>query len=155
MSEIEIGGKGYPYEQQAFALPPVDLLAWLSKRDSFPKVFWKERDGSAAYAAAGSLLSFDAVPDLSRCTVDLRFYGGMRFDTERERDGLWEAFPDKKFWLPRWEIVQKGEQTTLIVRNTPGIELFSYEKMGWEKRRFFERKRACVLRHGKPVLRRC
>ena len=119
-------GKTYAFWQRVVELPHIDLPQWLSVQEIFPKVFWKERNASVTHAALGALFSFDEVPDLPASELDVRIYGGLRFEKGTRKDNSWDGFPDKKFWLPQFEIVQSGKSTRLLIRG--GVEGESEEE---------------------------
>ena len=85
-------------------------ISWIASQDIYPKVYWKDKDTKTIHIGLGSLLSYSDIPQIRQGeNVDLRFFGGMHFP-----GSPWETIPSTQFWLPRFEIIQTSEKTTLI-----------------------------------------
>jgi menaquinone-specific isochorismate synthase len=96
-----INGKNYSLDLKKITRGKIDPLSWLHSQPLYPKVFWKEKHEDTIRAAVGSTLLFSEVPSIS--DPDIRFYGGMRFDS-RAKSSVWQSFPSSSFWLPQIEL---------------------------------------------------
>lgn len=114
MSHLEVNGVFYPLVQRRFLFPSFDLISWISEQVIYPKVFWKDRESFVTRVALGSLLDWDHLPSFTS-TEDVRLYGGIPFDPERKKEGIWEGFEKERFWLPQCELVQRESGTELIL----------------------------------------
>lgn len=94
-----------------------DPFTWLSEQKGPDRIVWQARHHNKIRAMCGvaASLSGDEIPDpeylareinnfLSRPGDDMRFFGGMRFDPDREPDDVWKAFGGYRFVLPRFEL---------------------------------------------------
>ncbi len=101
---------------------PQDILDWLTGQDSEPLLFWSDREGAfqvGGVGAADSLslfaLDYDLLfqylcEHLSASPKNVRYYGGICFDPENIDQG-WNDFGCIRFWLPRFELLQRGRQS--------------------------------------------
>lgn len=95
-------------------IDPVDPLIWLESQSLFPKIYWKERSGKTTYAAVGSVLELNEIPDFTKDEYsNLRFFGGMSFFSKNS-DRIWNNFPDYKFILPEFVLKITQDETLLI-----------------------------------------
>jgi len=94
---------------------PFDLLAWLKGREELPKLFWHGRDGTEV-AACGSALMLHSPPHFdSDNDSPAHFWGGHAFfPNKAPKDDVWSGFPRCAFFIPKLEIIRKGNTTTLI-----------------------------------------
>ena len=106
-----------------------DLFGWLREQQVWPKLYWSGRDDGrevAAFGAADAIVDdIQAAPDsqdnmrkrfsalLTSEDPQVRYYGGMRFDTERGTDEEWAAFGAYSFVLPRFELRVEAGETVL------------------------------------------
>lgn len=98
----------------------IDLPAWLSAQDHFPKMYWKCRKTGVEKALLGSCLEFSTVPRLPKDSP-LTLYGALSFPGN-SLDKEWEDFPSPFFFLPLVEIEQSKNQT-ILKRRGPEIKL--------------------------------
>ena len=89
---------------------------WLAHQRVFPRVYFSNQDKSLRVAGVGAaqrISSAAAFNDaewtamnraISGASPRLRFYGGMRFDSEAEQRSEWAAFGGSFFVLPLWEL---------------------------------------------------
>jgi menaquinone-specific isochorismate synthase len=102
-------------------------LRWLRAQRLTPKLYWSGREGGAAVAAVGAADSHEGeawedapalwkrlAPLLASGEPGVRYYGGLRFDPGREPDAEWASFGAYRFVLPRFELVARGGETTLV-----------------------------------------
>ena len=108
----------------------ISPLNWLSAQENEQKIYWGDRDNLFESAAIGECASFEIenlderhqlvgkIEKLLRQSSDnIRFYGGMRFPSERESGANseeWQAFGAAKFVLPRFELVHEAGQTLFV-----------------------------------------
>lgn len=94
---------------------PFDLLAWLKSRDELPKVFWHGRDG-VEVAACGSVLTLQSPPHFdSDNDSPAHFWGGHSFfPSSAPKDAVWRGFPSCAFFIPKIELIRKGDTTTVV-----------------------------------------
>ncbi len=105
---------------------PVEPLLWLCAQRPATGLYWADRQKNIKVAGVG-------VADIVRCHETVHFkniferlrryhsasdtkvayYGGFRFDSERKPDEIWNAFGECTFVLPRFELVQRQNQTIL------------------------------------------
>lgn len=117
MHILKVDGRSYPLDQFKIELSSLNMIAWLAKQPTYPKVFWKEKETGTARAAIGNLLSFPHAPNLPLSnTADVRLYGGMRFEPKRKNDETWRGFPETCFWLPQVEVTQSEGKTEAIIQ---------------------------------------
>jgi len=87
------------------------------------RLYWRGRhdDDRVAMCGVARVLSGDNRPDFSelarevnefleRPGADARFYGGMKFDLDRNSTDDWFGFPTWRFVLPRFELHRRGER---------------------------------------------
>ncbi|UCG61594.1 MAG: bifunctional demethylmenaquinone methyltransferase/2-methoxy-6-polyprenyl-1,4-benzoquinol methylase UbiE [Candidatus Zixiibacteriota bacterium] len=103
-------------------IPRRDPLIWLSQQRIQEITFWLDREGGFESAGVGMADCFDTTrePSLANtlaaidsiCAgsdVDVRYYGGSRFDVAGTAHSEWEEFGRHRFVLPRWEVVRTNE----------------------------------------------
>jgi menaquinone-specific isochorismate synthase len=109
-----------PVLRFAIPLKSVDLLAWLQRQSTGPKLYWfdKKDDLEVAAVGAADIVSGHELSDYTQiiqrilkhssdsCTK-CRYYGGFSFYKNTAIKGEWEAFGAYQFVLPRFEIVKK------------------------------------------------
>ncbi len=121
MSPFIINGRSYLLDRLYQELPAIDLISWLETQPLYPKVFWKERDSQITRAAVGNLLLFPEVPHFSELnSFDVRLYGGIRFNDNRQNEETWRGFPKTCFWLPHIEVTQENDQTQALIYSLNG-----------------------------------
>lgn len=104
----------------------VDLLAWLRLQGNMSRGYWAGRDGEFTIAGRGTadVLTAEAETDYEelftklRAAIagvhpNLRYYGGMRFNPRSPADDQWKPFGAYRFVLPRFEVLNRGQQTYL------------------------------------------
>ena len=104
----------------------IDPLVWLGMQSDSERMYWRGRhaDDRVAMFGVAKVMSGDSRPEypdlarevddfLERPGADLRLYGGMRFDLDRNADHDWYGFPAWRFVLPRFEMHQRGKHTLL------------------------------------------
>ena len=104
----------------------MDPLVWLGMQSDSERMYWRGRhaDDRVAMFGVAKVMSGDSRPEypdlarevddfLERPGADLRLYGGMRFDLDRNADHDWYGFPAWRFVLPRFEMHQRGKHTLL------------------------------------------
>ncbi|WP_456429521.1 isochorismate synthase [Rhodocaloribacter sp.] len=102
-------------------IAPVDPFDWLHARKETEKMYWAGRRDGMAVAAAGvadvcageagpvyAPLAAHLAPMLETAPDGARYFGGIRFDTERPVDDDWRSFGAYRFVLPRFELVKRG-----------------------------------------------
>lgn len=95
----------------------LEPLAWLRAQGAGRRFYWSGREDGLEVATTGvaDLQESDAPegpaalqkrisPLLSSGGRRLRYYGGLRFDPERESAGEWAGFGAYRFVLPRFEV---------------------------------------------------
>jgi menaquinone-specific isochorismate synthase len=107
----------------AVPVGPVEPFRWLRGQSILPKLYWSGREDGLEVAAVGvadlqesdtlegaDVLQKRLAPLLASGDPQLRYYGGLRFDTLREPDIEWASFGTYRFVLPRFELhVESGE----------------------------------------------
>ncbi len=94
-------------------IPSISLLGWLKSQTLKSKFFWIPRNSSYSIAAAGkafSIKSLECVPK------GVTLYGGRAFDNDNEKSNHskeWQPFPQEEYFLPRFEIEERGGVYTL------------------------------------------
>ncbi len=107
-------------------IAPVDPFDWLHARKETEKMYWSGRRDGTAVAAAGvadvcageagpvyAPLAAHLAPILETAPDGVRYFGGIRFDTERPVDDDWRSFGAYRFVLPRFELVKRGGEHDL------------------------------------------
>ena len=99
-------------------LDTADVLGWLRAQTLGPKLYWSGRDDDGEVAAVGVAHEISALEDslslLNESEPGSRYYGGMRFDSDRKAGEEWAAFGARRFVLPRFELRREGEEAALI-----------------------------------------
>lgn len=109
------------FQEQEIEINPVDLPAWLSEQDLFPKFYWKSKESNTEIAAVGALVETDRFPLLPQETASsCRFFGAIPFSQNR-KGSLWNSLASSYFFLPQIEIVQSIERTVLKNRGKPFV----------------------------------
>jgi menaquinone-specific isochorismate synthase len=109
-----------------------DACAWLARRRTHPKVYWRDREGRFEAAAAGAAdlitpeqgftlaASVELVHErLEAFAEPARYFGGVRFDPLRPVAEHWRVFGDFLWVLPRLEWLQTPAESYLIVHAMP------------------------------------
>ena len=114
-----------------FEIPIEDvaILPWLSRQKEIRKFYWADRDRHWQVGAVGTAhLIHGNTPrsygplfktlrkNFSLRYKNLRYYGGISFDSFRKNDPQWQAFGGYQFILPRFEVI-KTNGTTLFACN--------------------------------------
>jgi menaquinone-specific isochorismate synthase len=107
-----------------------DPLAWLASQTGTEKLYWRNRTADYEIAGLGSadLVSGDSIESLRESfeqrihrhetDKNIRYYGGMRFDPDRDNDTRapeWAAFGGARFVLPRLELVRNDDSYHLAI----------------------------------------
>lgn len=96
----------------------MNILEWLSAQELYPKVFWQSREGNIRRASIGASCFFSELPQFQPNDPQNRcYYGGMRFSREK-KSLIWDGFPDRLFWTPYYEIIERNGQQQFI-EHTP------------------------------------
>lgn len=105
-----------------------DALAWLRAQPVAEKVFWTSRGGNTTYAGIGCASAYTgttpgelhaalgAIQVLLATHSTARYYGGARFDMERDAEPHWLPYSGFAFRLPRMELTVCGATATLAVQ---------------------------------------
>lgn len=106
------------------ALGTIDLLNWLQQQNFEIKTYWSGRDHRFAMAGVGSVhdvsgdfpIAFPALfaqmqNVLTASHPELRFYGGIRFDSSQPPSAEWQQFSTFRFIIPKFEIFHDGVQS--------------------------------------------
>ncbi|MDH4156647.1 MAG: isochorismate synthase [candidate division Zixibacteria bacterium] len=115
------------------ALPPLEVLDWLSGQNQPTRIYWRDRNAGFETAGVGTACGVDtpADPDLGRLFDRLRnclpaadvirFYGGMAFDRQpsNSADRDWALFPRCHFVIPRFELTAANDGTFLACHLLP------------------------------------
>ena len=114
---------------------PLDPLDWLRVQSAAEKTYWAGRDhefimagiGAAATVAGDAPIEYPQLFARLQALLDasnseIRFYGGLRFDSKRPVDRAWGSFQQYRFVVPRFEILQKPNGTWLAFNFVPGTE---------------------------------
>ncbi len=106
----------------------VNVVRWLRRSNESPRVYWRNREGDLEIAGVGATLvisgdnssdlkgAFGRMTDMLAKSPDdsaLRFFGGTRFDIERQPDQLWRHFPAVWFVLPRVIVMRENDNYTI------------------------------------------
>jgi len=107
-------------------LEDVEPAAWLEAQEGPHKIYWANRDGAFETAGVGvahcaaaegrldvAKLFAGLRGNLTPSAPDLRYYGGMAFDTASPCEGPWRAFGASRFVLPRVEVVRTQSRNYL------------------------------------------
>ncbi len=128
VSRVLSGAAGRPGEGRiarlSVSVGPVDALGWLREQRAYPRMYWSGREGGAEISAVGvaDLQTGDGPGDidvlrkrlLESGDGEVRYYGGGRFDPEREASEEWGPFGSYSFVLPRFELHAGEEGATLM-----------------------------------------
>jgi len=107
-------------------LEPVNAIAWLQAQGQQSRGYWRNRNGNFELAGIGlaDMITAEADTDydaifrhlqshIAAVHPDLRYFGGMRFSTRRTTSESWTIFGAYRFILPRFEILNRGDQSYL------------------------------------------
>jgi len=110
------------------AIESLDLLSWLNQNENLSKIYWCDRKQNLEIAGIGQahLIHgkkldnyynlFNKLSEyLSPKYSDLRYYGGISFNPQKEINEDWHSFGAYYFLLPRFELVCSGDKTKFIV----------------------------------------
>lgn len=113
----EIPSSGVRVARLEVPMGCVEPLAWLRAQGAGRRFYWSGREDGLEVATVGvaDLQEGDAregpaalqkrlAPLLSSAGPGARYYGGLRFDPEREPAGEWAGFGSYRFVLPRFEV---------------------------------------------------
>lgn len=110
---------------------PVEPLRWLRAQPQTTKAYWAGRCGQTAVAAVGRAdtvarrsgpVEYDGLENQLRAKLEtaddpsVRYYGGIRFDADQSparSETAWTKFGTSWFVLPRFELRQTEEATTI------------------------------------------
>ncbi len=101
--------------------------AWLHAQRHAVKTYWSDRENAFEMAGVGvadCVSGTDAADysdllgrlreNLSCAHPDLRYYGGIRFDTARASNAQWRPFGAYRFVIPRFELLNAGGASYFI-----------------------------------------
>ncbi len=107
-------------------IEPINAIAWLQAQGPQSRGYWRNRNtnfelagiGSADMITAEADADYDAIfrhlqSHIAKVHPDLRYFGGMRFSTRRTTSEPWKVFGAYRFILPRFEILNRGDQSYL------------------------------------------
>jgi len=97
----------------------IDLLSWLSSQNLSPKAYWKSRNEEKEIALIGSILTLHEVPVFNSGNESpAKFWGGQTFfPKSSSKDESWHTFPKVAFFLPKYEVIKKGETLEVITHS--------------------------------------
>lgn len=120
-------------------LEPLDTLTWLYNQDTYPRLFWMNRDHTDSVAGIGSADSISCdnnAPNsesfrflqktLDSKNIAARYFGGCCFNNLQQRDAAWTPFQSLYFILPKIQVTSScGRQElschlVLQERQSPG-----------------------------------
>ncbi len=120
ISKFQINSRNYYIAYQKEKIAPLDLFAQLSQSPIFPKVYFSHRDNNESRIANGKILACEKIPviKLKEQVVgekfDVRFYGGKAFEADPLKKHPFKSFKSEYFFIPEYEIVEKGGQFFLL-----------------------------------------
>ncbi|ANT65695.1 MULTISPECIES: isochorismate synthase [Prosthecochloris] len=98
-------------------LEPLDTLAWLHNQNTYPRLFWMNRDHTdsvAGIGAADSISCDNNAPNsesfsflqktLENKNIAARYFGGCCFNNLQRRDASWAPFTSLYFILPKLQV---------------------------------------------------
>ncbi len=109
-TEFQVNDTSIPFMRIEIPFERVDLLAWMNAQTLYPKVYWQSNGESIA--AIGSLYSMNEPPTFLEGSP-ARFYGGADF-LKRQR-ASWDGIPERRYMLPRIELIEREGQTVLAI----------------------------------------
>ncbi|PWU13686.1 MAG: hypothetical protein C5B45_05700 [Chlamydiae bacterium] len=111
MRTFFVNNTSFAYDSYSLDFSYLSNISWLASQDIYPKVYWKDKHTKTTHMALGSLLCYSNIPHIEQIEdVDLHFFGGIHFP-----GSAWGGkLPSTQFWLPRFEIIQTDDKTTLI-----------------------------------------
>jgi menaquinone-specific isochorismate synthase len=105
----------------------VDALGWLLAQGNRSRGYWRNRECDFELAGIGraDTLTADAETDydalftrlresIAEVHPNLRYFGGMRFSHHRLANEQWQPFGSYRFVLPRFEVLNQGDQCYLV-----------------------------------------
>ena len=105
-------------------LNTVDPFLWLSEQPSNLKVFWKGRESTGSVAGcgfadeiksvSGSVQQLSYFEDRLYKSENVRYFGGMRFDSAQSVSKEWQEFGAYHFVLPRFELISDRSVSQLV-----------------------------------------
>jgi menaquinone-specific isochorismate synthase len=111
----------------AVPVGPVEPFRWLRDQSISPKLYWSGREDGLEVAGVGvadlqesdtpegaDALQKRLAPLLESGDPQLRYYGGLRFDSLREPGVEWASFGTYRFVLPRFELHAESGEATLV-----------------------------------------
>lgn len=119
VARFSFNSRLYYLAKQEKEIPKLDLFSQLTQVPDYPKVYWSHRDNEEKRIAYGRILGSYRIPSIKCREIikgqpfDPRFYGGRSFETRPRRNNLFESFKRQYFFLPKYEIIQKGNRYTL------------------------------------------
>ena len=111
MRTFFVNNTSFAYDSCSLDFAYLSPVSWLASQDIYPKVYWKDKHAKTTRMALGSLFCYSDTPHIEQTEdIDLRLFGGIHFP-----ESAWgEELPSTQFWLPRFEIIQTDDKTTLI-----------------------------------------
>ncbi len=104
-----------------------DALSWLDAQKAQVKVYWADRNKQFEMAGIGQAETvgidqpfsyrelFSRLNDgLAGADPEVRYYGGIRFSNHQLADPGWKVFGACRFVLPRFELYNHNEESTLV-----------------------------------------
>lgn len=107
-----------------------DTWRWLESIQLHPKLYFADRSGDAAVAAAGAACQLRGKPlhrqieeagrILRASSAGVAFHGGGRFDPEGRHSPAWEEFGVAELMVPRFELSRREGRRFLALHLAPG-----------------------------------
>lgn len=131
MSKMQEGSR--EYSRIEVATVSSENLSFLKFQPFAVKGYFRFKDRPAAlwFGVAKEFSSvdksvLDQLPD--RATL----YGGMRFDSERSPSSKWRSFKKKRFFLPRFEVIESRLYINIVKGDTHRVVLDELSLIEWD-----------------------
>lgn len=115
---------------EVFLDSEVDLLLWLAQQKNPTKWYWRSRSTPFEVGAIGEsdrisgahFLDYELVFQkirhrLSKTGLQMRYYGGFRFNENVLSDSHWQAFGSYFFVLPQFELLRNEDMKIVLAYN--------------------------------------
>ncbi|MCX6991395.1 MAG: isochorismate synthase [Chlamydiae bacterium] len=129
---LVIDGKNYRYHRQEKKITELDIIAFLSVQELYPKMYLSPRFPHEERIALGSILSLEHLPSSFEGDEDVRLYGGQAFSEDLKDSNVWEDFPRSRYFLPKYEIVQTHSETILISHSINESKINPCKDLIWD-----------------------
>jgi menaquinone-specific isochorismate synthase len=125
-TEPESCGREPVLRSFSLAIEPTDALAWLSRQQLFPRLYWMNREKSewcAGIGAADRIELTGSGPnersflmlenEMQGKPAEARYFGGFCFNNRHPQNALWEGFSPILLILPLVAVEGSGSETRL------------------------------------------